>query len=266
MSQGTFPPPANPYPAPRGGTSTMTIVLIILGVVFLIGVLVCGVMAALLIPAVGAAREAAKRVQDSNSLKQVALGLHNYYDTFKNMPAPFAVNSQNEKVWSWSVSLLPFVDSSATYAQINFMDMRPWDAPSNTMLQGAAPPYLRSLRSDLPLGTPDANVFIISGPTKKETGNPFFVDRTYSSFRDCVDGTSNTILAIMLAKHSAPWASPTTLTADEAFQLIQQEDKFFQVALCDGSVTVLPVTIDRPTFDAMVTRDGGEIIAIPSYP
>ena len=266
--QGFSTPPVNSYPAPapRGGGSTWTIVLIIVGVVMLVGVLMCGVLAALLFPAVSAARESARRMQDSNSLKQVALAFHNYNDALRKMPAPFAVNSQNEKVWSWSVSLLPFCEQTAIFNQVNFKDMRPWDSPSNAMLQGAAPPYLRSLRSDLPEDTWDGNVFIISAPTKKESGNPFFVDGTYTSFRDCTDGTSNTILAIMLAKHSAPWASPATLTADEAFQLIQNEDKFFQVAMCDGSVIVLPVTIDMATFGAMVTRDGGEVVTIPSYP
>ncbi len=144
--------------------------------------------------------------------------------------------------------------------------MKPWDAPSNSALQGAAPPYFKSYRSEVAGDISDGNVFIVSAPTKKDMGNPIFIDGTYASFADCTDGTSNTLLAIMLVKHSARWASPTTLTADEAFQLIQNEDQLFQVAFCDGSVSALPVTIDKATFDAMVTRDGGEIINFPSYP
>ena len=244
----------------------MKIVLIILGVILVLGVLICGVLAALLIPAVGAARDAAKRMQDQNNLKQIALALHNYESAYKRMPAPFAINSKGEKVWSWSVSLLPYCESTQIYSQVDFTNMQPWDAPGNSVLQGPAPNYLQSIRANHPPGSREANVFIISAPTKLPQGNPLFVDGTYTKFAEITDGTSNTIFAIMLVKHSVPWAAPQTLTADEAYQLIQNEDKDFQVALCDGSVISLPVTIDRATFDAMVTRDGGEIVNIPSYP
>ncbi len=266
--QGFGPPQGNPYPAPAPsvGGSTMKIVLIILGVILVLGVLICGVLAALLIPAVGAARDAAKRMQDSNNLKQVALAIHNYESAYKKMPAPFAINSKGEKVWSWSVSLLPYCESTQIYNQIDFTNMQPWDAPGNSVLQGAAPAYLQSIRANHPPGSREANIFIISAPTKLPQGNPLFIDGTHTKLAEIMDGTSNTIFAIMLAKHSVPWAAPQTLTADEAYQLIQNEDKYFQVAICDGSVISLPVTIDKATFDAMVTRDGGEIVNIPSYP
>lgn len=266
--QGFGQPPGNPYPAPvsGGGSSALKIVLIILGVILVFGVLICGVLAALLIPAVGVARDAAKRMQDSNNLKQIALAVHNYESTYKRMPAPAAINSKGEKVWSWSVSLLPYCEQVQTYSQVNFMDMQPWDAPGNSALQGPAPAYLQSIRANLPPGSRDGNVFIISAPNKVQRGNPVFIDGMYTNFADIHDGLSNTILAIMLVKHSVPWASPQTLTADEAYQLIQKEDKYFQVAICDGSVISLPVTIDKPTFDALVTRDGGEAVDLPEYP
>lgn len=259
-------PPGNPYPAPGGGSSTTKIVLIILGVILLFGVLICGVLAALLIPAVSAARDAAKRMQDSNNLKQIALAVHNYESAYRNMPAPVAINSKGEKVWSWSVSLLPFCEQVQTFNQVNFADMQPWDAPGNSVLQGPAPAYLQSVRAELPPGSRESNVFLISAPNRVERGNPVFIDGRYTSFADIQDGLSNTILAIMLVKHKVPWASPYTLTADEAYQLIQNEDKFFQVAICDGSVISLPVTIDKATFDALVTRDGGEVIDLPANP
>lgn len=266
--QGFGPPPGNPYPAPApgSGSSTMKIVLIILGVMLVLGMLICGVLAALLIPAVSAARDSANRMRDQNNLKQIALAVLNYESAYKKMPAPVAINSKGEKVWSWSVSILPFCEQLQIYNQVNFMDMKPWDAPGNNALQGPAPTFLQSIRANLPQGSREANIFLISAPAKLPQGNPLFIDGTYTKFADVIDGTSNTILAIMLVKHTAPWAAPQTLTADEAYQLIQNEDKHFQVAMCDGSVIQLPVTIDKPTFDAMVTRDGGEVVNIPSYP
>lgn len=265
--QGFGPPPGNPYPAPApSGGSAMKIILIILGIILVIGMLICGVLAALLIPAIGAARESANRMRDQNNLKQIALAIHNYESAYKRMPAPAAINSKGEKVWSWSVSLLPYCEQVQIYNQVNFMDMKPWDAPGNNILQGAAPAYLQSTRANLPPGSRETNVFVISAPTRVQQGNPLFIDGTYTKFADIMDGTSNTIFAIMLVKHTAPWAAPQTLTADEAYQLIQNEDKYFNVAMCDGSVISLPVTIDKATFDAMVTRDGLEAVNIPSYP
>ena len=82
----------------------------------LVVIAIIGVLVALLLPAVQAAREAARRMQCSNHLKQIGLGLQNYHDTFNAMP--YGVRSRTAGVgnWtgtygpSWYVSLLPFVE------------------------------------------------------------------------------------------------------------------------------------------------------------
>ena len=77
-----------------------------------IGGIVCGgittvfiapIMIALLLPAVQAAREAARRNQSMNNLKQISLGMLNYADSKGTLPAPGGGNSQ----LSWRVHILP---------------------------------------------------------------------------------------------------------------------------------------------------------------
>lgn len=249
-----------PPPQSRGGTSAVTIVIIVLAVFLVLAVVCGGILAALLLPAVSAAREAARMMQDSNSMKQIALGLHNYHDTYKVMPASFAINSNGEKVWSWKVAILPYIEESQRYQAINFQNMKSWDDPSNTVLQEAAPPLFQSSRSNQPLNSNTTNIFLISSPQRLPIGNTMFIDGEYTKFSQCIDGTANTVIAIMLAKHSMAWASPANLTPDEAYDRIKNEDRMFIAMFMDGSVKRLSVDIDKETFMALVTCDGGEMV------
>jgi len=80
----------------------------------LVVITIIAILIALLLPAVQQAREAARRTQCKNNLKQLALGAHNYHDAYNQFP-PGSITSNNA---SWSVMLLPYIDERPLYLQI----------------------------------------------------------------------------------------------------------------------------------------------------
>ncbi|NLY01621.1 MAG: DUF1559 domain-containing protein [Rhodopirellula sp.] len=75
---------------------------------------IIGILIALLLPAVQAAREAARRAQCSNNLKQLGLGLLNYEDTFKTLPFGFLVTG-DFNIQCWGTRILPFIEQTPLY-------------------------------------------------------------------------------------------------------------------------------------------------------
>ncbi|WP_437202742.1 DUF1559 family PulG-like putative transporter [Planctomicrobium sp. SH664] len=82
----------------------------------LVVIAIIAVLIALLLPAVQQAREAARRSQCKNNLKQMALAIHNYESTYRRIPAGFVIDSQNNvPCYGWAPALLPFMDQGGLY-------------------------------------------------------------------------------------------------------------------------------------------------------
>lgn len=89
----------------------------------LVVIAIIGVLVALLLPAVQAARESARRTQCSNHLKQFGLAIHNYHDTYLAYPTGGAdgptnccnADDPNVAYYNWTYHLLPFMEQPAIY-------------------------------------------------------------------------------------------------------------------------------------------------------
>lgn len=79
----------------------------------LVVIAIIGVLIALLLPAVQQAREAARRMQCSNNLKQLGLALHNFESTHKVLPIG------NIRDHNWKVDILPFIEQNTLYDQLD---------------------------------------------------------------------------------------------------------------------------------------------------
>lgn len=117
-------------------TSRMAFTLIELLVV----IAIIAILIALLLPAVQQAREAARRSQCKNNLKQIGLALHNYHDTFKVLP--FGKGASYTGVpayarWSQHAMILPYLDQAPLYTSLDFNY-----APETPGMTSAGPSFM----------------------------------------------------------------------------------------------------------------------------
>jgi len=86
----------------------------------LVVIAIIGILVALLLPAIQSAREAARRTQCNNNLKQIGVALHNYHDTNKVFPAGYVNRSPTgDPDWGWAVFIMPFMEMDALYEQLD---------------------------------------------------------------------------------------------------------------------------------------------------
>lgn len=91
----------------------------------LVVIAIIGILVGLLLPAVQAAREAARRMQCSNNIKQLALASHNYHDTHKKFPigqhlfGTTVAGAGRGLGYNWSFGLLPFIEQTSLYNQFD---------------------------------------------------------------------------------------------------------------------------------------------------
>jgi prepilin-type N-terminal cleavage/methylation domain-containing protein/prepilin-type processing-associated H-X9-DG protein len=159
----------------------------------LVVIAIIAILISLLLPAVQQAREAARRTQCKNNLKQLGLALHNYHDTARCFP--FAMGGTGNKYSALS-QILPQLEQSNLFAQIDFS--KPYTDPVNTAAKMLELPVFRC-PSDLMNSQPATGGAVNYYPNKgasvlwqdpKADGTIFYLSST--RMRDITDGTTNT--------------------------------------------------------------------------
>jgi len=210
------------------------------------------VIVALLLPAVQSAREAARRAQSMNNMKQIGLAFHNYHDVHKKFPGTTNLGPDGKTVHSWRVAILPFLEQKALYEKYRLNE--PWDSEHNKKLLDNMPQVFRS-----PNATNDSNFPSYYGLTGSSSG---LGDGNGEKIRSFTDGTSNSILVVG-AKREIPWTKPEDIPFDPKKKLPEfggYHPQGFLALLADGSVRFISKTIDEAVLKALLTRNGGEVV------
>ena len=103
----------------------------------LVVIAIIGVLVALLLPAVQAAREAARRTQCSNNLKQLGIAVHNFHDAYQFFPPAHFSSSGQTKGATFFVPILPFIEQQAIYEKFDLTQA--YDAGPNPAAAANAP-------------------------------------------------------------------------------------------------------------------------------
>ena len=184
----------------------------------LVVIAIIGILVALLLPAVQAAREAARRMSCTNNLKQLGLSLHNYHDTYKVFPPGYLANGVSETDpasaetghgFAWGALLLPFIEQGPLHDHIDFREdcrdthslhhggdkLAEYRCPTDT---GTDTFVVTSGGTDYELATANYVGILGYGNVTMTPGKPMgpgiFYRNSAVRMRDILDGTSNTIM------------------------------------------------------------------------
>jgi hypothetical protein len=211
-----------------------------------------------LLPAVSSARQAARRAQSSNNLKQISLAMLNFVSAKKTFPPAFKADSDGKPLLSWRVMILPFIEQQNLFQQFHLDE--PWDSENNKKLIEKMPDIFKAP------GSQAAAEFKTVYLTARGDDTPFPGAKGIR-LREITDGTSKTIMVVEASDDKAVvWTTPDDLEVDEKNPiagLVGLRPGGFLAAFCDGSVKLIPQNIDSETLNLLFLRNSGKLKDVP---
>lgn len=243
----------------------------------LVVIAIIGILVGLLLPAVQAARESARKTQCLNNLKNQSLAVQNFEQTRKIIPP--GCTQKDGTYYSWMFQILPFTEQNAVHQQFDVK--KPWNATVNEAGAQAIIPLYRCPNSQKDFPGDTDYTGISSTLVGWEAGTPpvdrgSFIDVSNLAgpitFASVTDGLSNTI-SISEATDREPddglWASGANTLLHFSGSVNSSWNGIYSfhpggalAARLDGSCTFLSSTIDETTLSALLTRNGQETVSI----
>lgn len=193
----------------------------------------------------------------TNSLRQIALGMHNFHDVHGHFPPQSLVDSAGNRLLSWRVLILPYLGYADLYEQFHLNES--WDSEHNRALLVKIPEVFRSSEDS-----------IRDDVTRTRFTAPLTADSVMGRrgpgvrVRDIIDGTSNTMMVVQTSpEHAVFWTKPQDVPIDDSrpMESIAGTDADgFPASMCDGSVRFIPEKTDTGLLNALISISGREIV------
>ncbi len=216
-----------------------------------------GIAVGLFLPAVASARESARRMQNANNFKQLALGMFMYEAAHRSLPSPYTVNADGKRLHSWRVALLPYFEEQELYDQIRLDE--PWDSDWNKQFHDKCPKVFQNPSVELAPG--ETTFAVVVGENTAFPGNKRV------SMATITDGCSNT--AMIVERSPVCWMDPNSdIPLEEAIKGVNVSPNgirsyyngIFMLVLCDGSVCNLPDNVSSVFLRKLFERNDGKIV------
>ena len=212
------------------------------------------VFTGMLMPARAVSREAGKRAQCANNLKQIGLALLNYREIHGHFPAASIVDESGKPLFSWRAEILPMLEFGSLYDSLNKNE--PWNGPHNEKLLGQFSIKQFSCPSD----ARDKDDFTTNYVAVVGPGTAWREDGPVRA-SDLPDGGSHTVMLVEVANSGVHWAEPRDLTLDEALERMKTgqglgissaHPSAINILFADGSVRCLrkdmPISVWKRLF------------------